>query len=810
MQNSNQIVNLSKVTEKIFSDMFEFDREYYLHNLVKAMSHLKIRDIGGDIQDFSGMRGKIINLIEEIEKTHFNLKEAWELCRSASELVLDVRRNILLSNQVINLNDLILKLNQMAEFSDNFRIKEKRVGELLGELLNILGSLPKKEESLLRMEYGESVGDEDFGAELSTDWIGIYVEKLNKKIAEFSKDSDHARTCGNLITMIRANCTNTIQRLVQLEGFGEDDGDEEDNEDDEGEENYGRGNRLLVKTQLYILLNDLNLSKEYIVGFDKYLMDHNKYPGYHSSGKLEGWEPELLKLVNKKYKLDNFSFDELLKVATGDIVFLEARFKEDADVMKYLRDKILNNFQGSSGIEVDKEDALYSLKEHSRYLDDDLKKLLYRYVMNNFETNNCLKLLKMFDRYSFIKFLNFYHHYVKKIDLSMLMIGKLYKFYDILKVADERTSEFNSILAGIKALGTKDDDKILGMINRGFMILRILHNNDYGKPDANPNTYDFKFDDFLKDLFLSMLMSKWDLKQDVTDKFINIGLNSKIDDVMNRNDGKINMIAEKMEINLDSFRNNLMEIRGIISDGAEIPFSWREKIYKVDNDLNTLLSGEILLKYTAEVKPKDVRLFNLNYEMGDGMRFEVLPDMSLEYFKVGAATQCCQRPGGAAETSMIDSFVNGLAGVLALKKNNEIISQSYFHYVPKDNGYILDNVEANVRLVKKYGISLDNLYANLANKIRKDWNVNYVKCGKDYNKLNNNLFKNTEMDSDPRYFELGEVYSDFDEKDHIDLMNVKFPLISVDMKKKEAGRFDNLLKLANKFGMIVRFAINLA
>ena len=198
--------------------------------------------------------------------------------------------------------------------------------------------------------------------------------------------------------------------------------------------------------------------------------------------------------------------------------------------------------------------------------------------------------------------------------------------------------------------------------------------------------------------------------------------------------------------------------------------------------------------------------------MSDGLRFEVLPDKSLEYFRVGAATQCCQRPGGAAQSAMIDSFVNELAGVLALKKGQEIISQSYFHYVPEDNGYILDNVEANVRLVKKYEINLDNLYANLAKKIQEDTGASYVKCGKEYNKLDNSRFGNGKMERDPRHFELEklenkEVYSDFDQEDHLNLLNPKIPIIPVEMRKKIANKIDKLLKLAERFEMMIRFGV---
>jgi len=256
----------------------------------------------------------------------------------------------------------------------------------------------------------------------------------------------------------------------------------------------------------------------------------------------------------------------------------------------------------------------------------------------------------------------------------------------------------------------------------------------------------------------------------------------------------------------------LMEFRQIISDSKEIPFSWREKVYKVNNDLESILMGDILINYIGKAKNKDAKVLSLNYEMSDGLRFEVLKDKSIEHFKVGAATQCCQRPGGAAESSMLDSFINPLAGVLVLRKGREIIAQSYFHYVPEDNGYILDNVEANVRLVRKYGINLDNLFANLAMKIKEDVGASYVKCGKEYNKLGESGFGNSKMEEDPRYFELAEsedrrVYSDFDDEDHLDLLAPKVPITPIEMKKRAFNKFDKLLKFTERFEMMIRFGI---
>jgi len=50
----------------------------------------------------------------------------------------------------------------------------------------------------------------------------------------------------------------------------------------------------------------------------------------------------------------------------------------------------------------------------------------------------------------------------------------------------------------------------------------------------------------------------------------------------------------------------------------------------------------------------------------------------------------------------VDSFINPLAGVLVLYKDYMLLSQSYFHYVPEDQGFILDNIEYNENNVKRF------------------------------------------------------------------------------------------------------------
>ena len=78
-------------------------------------------------------------------------------------------------------------------------------------------------------------------------------------------------------------------------------------------------------------------------------------------------------------------------------------------------------------------------------------------------------------------------------------------------------------------------------------------------------------------------------------------------------------------------------------------------------------------------------------------------------------------------TSAIDSFINSKAGVLVLEwlKNDSwtLLSQSYFHYIPEENGYVLDNIERvkfeeGEQLFEQSGVTLAYAYAWLANYIK--------------------------------------------------------------------------------------------
>ena len=120
-----------------------------------------------------------------------------------------------------------------------------------------------------------------------------------------------------------------------------------------------------------------------------------------------------------------------------------------------------------------------------------------------------------------------------------------------------------------------------------------------------------------------------------------------------------------------------------------------------------------------------------------------------------------------------------MAGVLILEYNDnnqwKILSQSYFHYVPEDHSFILDNVESNETNVNKYNINLDATYAYLAQEIKNKYNIKYFLAGKDYSKIQVNEFKSYTMDEDPRFFD--EDILDDEVKDFIQISMKKIVYI---------------------------------
>ena len=264
-------------------------------------------------------------------------------------------------------------------------------------------------------------------------------------------------------------------------------------------------------------------------------------------------------------------------------------------------------------------------------------------------------------------------------------------------------------------------------------------------------------------------------------------------------------------LDINSFQNNLNVFKNFkerFENKQSITMSKGSVEYQAVKtlhvQLNMIINFETVREYIDQAKPKDKDLFKLNWTHPLGFDFSVLKDLDPYVFQIGADTECCQRMGGAGEDAAIDSFINPFAGVLVCKYDGSLISQSYFHWVPEQKGIILDNVEVNNRNLSHLKLdssSLSKIYADFAAAMKQKYpEISYVKCGKDYNKLDNSLFAQSKMKEDPRHFESEEQYSDFDENNHLNLLEPTDRLKHVSLPDmshlKQAEVIVPLLKIA--------------
>lgn len=166
-------------------------------------------------------------------------------------------------------------------------------------------------------------------------------------------------------------------------------------------------------------------------------------------------------------------------------------------------------------------------------------------------------------------------------------------------------------------------------------------------------------------------------------------------------------------------------------------------------------------------------------------RFRALPDKSPEHFTIGIKTDCCQHLGGAGANAAIDSFINNLAGVLVVEVKDdghwELAYQSYFHYVPEQHAYILDNVEGVEKYFSKIksltGHEADELYSLWAQHMKSKYpEITYIALGLDYTKIPTSRFAPHTQEEDPRRFHdhiADEEYSDYDEDNGVNLLEFK-------------------------------------
>lgn len=253
-------------------------------------------------------------------------------------------------------------------------------------------------------------------------------------------------------------------------------------------------------------------------------------------------------------------------------------------------------------------------------------------------------------------------------------------------------------------------------------------------------------------------------------------------------------------INNKEFLENLKhfdQINQQISAGTyRITKSDLDLLKSIATTINKIQNIKTLKEYVRQAQPKQQDLFKLDLNV-DGCNFKVLSYLDPYAFDVGLDTDCCQRIGGAGESAAIDSFINPFAGVLLCQYGGMLLAQSYFHYVPKDNGFILDNVEYNENNCKRMGwkinqndtcVELTKVFADFAQQLKAlNSDIKYVRCGVNYNKIQSNMFEKSTLPDDPRDFDVDEPYSDFDENNHIDLLKPSDSLKTVRVMMPKAA-----------------------
>lgn len=225
---------------------------------------------------------------------------------------------------------------------------------------------------------------------------------------------------------------------------------------------------------------------------------------------------------------------------------------------------------------------------------------------------------------------------------------------------------------------------------------------------------------------------------------------------------------------------------------------------KLESDLTMLQMYRSLKDLLVNYTNKDENLFKLNLEITPNIRFRVLKDKDPRILRIGIETNCCQRIGGVGEIAARDSFINPLAGVLISEwRENEasewkLLGQSYFHFVPKDNGYILDNVEDNSKNVEEFtentNITLDELYAIFAAQVKSKLNITYLLAGSGFSKINVKKFKKDKRYEDPRTFDNRALteknkthYTDYNNKNSLDLLAPTFNINKIQNKLSQVS-----------------------
>lgn len=227
-----------------------------------------------------------------------------------------------------------------------------------------------------------------------------------------------------------------------------------------------------------------------------------------------------------------------------------------------------------------------------------------------------------------------------------------------------------------------------------------------------------------------------------------------------------------------TFFDNIKQVVDFFENSGKISLKLSPNLITALNtaetDLQFLSDAETYKKYFNLVQPKNKNIYEVNYQINNKLRFRALKEKDPRHLRIGIETDCCQRVGGAAETCVVDSFINAYAGILILEIKEEeswqLLCQSYFHYVPKDNGFILDNIESS-DLAKNISNQELAKYYNLLAKYAIANGFNYLLAGKGYSDINVDFFKTDSRPQDPRTFndDVDVNYSDYKPDDGMDL-----------------------------------------
>lgn len=556
---------------------------------------------------------------------------------------------------------------------------------------------------------------------------------------------------------------------------------------------------IFKKYYMYdIIYNDLKL--------------YNIYSYYFMLRLLKNFKPENIKNLSDVEKKSNYlsSIIELFhSVVSYDGIkqaIIDSNSNIPLDVLLLLKipmnefNKIFNQVSKKIELLYNREDVLNKIENASSSgnVNSSLfKNLIKLHKLNNKVLNLILEnlfskeygtivdILKIFDEYmdSTNKSIeSIYHDYLKQNPFN---IDKIKNYIEMRSGYSSEDFHLNTI---IDFPPTQNFGQFFNLKLRQLEVATELHNDE-------------SIEKYCNKLFNN---TKLDLEEDYVSNFIEI---IKFKENEQENINKLIAISEKFKekgysIDINQFVNTLKKYNKYIDQFNNYSLSPSGEFVLESKFLQTYVSYVSMFdsvnKYISEAKPKNKELFKLNLSFED-FDFKVLNDLDPLHFKIGIDTDCCQRIGGAGEESAIDSFINPLAGVLALYKNNALLSQSYFHYVPKHNGYILDNIEYNEDEVKKYDKNikdeksnwLSNIYKKYGELIKQKYpDINYIKIGKDYSKINSSLFEKDRLNSDPRSFSVEEEYSDFTSEDHVNLFK-KENFIEPEPESDEEDDYDD-------------------